>query len=90
MQPHTTGNTEAVTAVRKFRILIVDDNRDTATSMGMMLSLMGNEVRLAHDGSEGSEAAAAFRPDVLLPFVVPRTRKSAVVIGVSAVTPQNV
>jgi len=32
----------------------------------MMLSLMGNEIRTAYDGSEGLEAAAAFRPDVIL------------------------
>ena len=32
----------------------------------MMLQLMGNEVRTAHDGLEGVQAAEAFRPDVVL------------------------
>ena len=48
------------------RILVVDDNRDSATSLALMLQLMGNEVRTAHDGAEGIEAAAAFRPEVVL------------------------
>jgi len=48
------------------RILIVDDNRDSATSMALMLRLLGNEVRTAHDGIEGVEVAEAFRPQVIL------------------------
>ncbi|HEV3259114.1 MAG TPA: PAS domain S-box protein [Gemmataceae bacterium] len=48
------------------RILIVDDNRDSATSMAMILRLMGNEVRTAHDGVEAVEAAEAFRPKAIL------------------------
>jgi CheY-like chemotaxis protein len=32
----------------------------------MMLKLMGHEVRTAHDGISGIEAAAAFRPDIIL------------------------
>jgi DNA-binding response OmpR family regulator len=48
------------------RILIVDDNQDSAMSLAMMLKLMGNEVRTAHDGLEGAAAAAAFRPNVIL------------------------
>jgi CheY-like chemotaxis protein len=48
------------------RILVVDDNVDAAGSLAMMLKLMGHEVRTAHDGLEGVEAAAAFRPDVIL------------------------
>jgi PAS domain S-box-containing protein len=48
------------------RILIVDDNVDAALSLAMMLELAGNEVRTAHDGEAGVEAAEAFRPDVIL------------------------
>jgi PAS domain S-box-containing protein len=48
------------------RILVVDDNRDSSTSMAMMLGLMGNEVRTAHDGIEAVEVAEAFRPQVIL------------------------
>jgi PAS domain S-box-containing protein len=65
-QPIESGNNEEVTAAPKRRILVVDDNRDSATSLGMMLSLMGNDTRTAHDGLAAVEAAAAFRPDVML------------------------
>jgi CheY-like chemotaxis protein len=48
------------------RILVVDDNRDSATSMAMMLELMGNEVQTAHDGIKAVEMAEAFRPQAIL------------------------
>ncbi len=48
------------------RILVVDDNRDSATSLGMMLKLMGNETRTAHDGLAAVQAAEQFRPDLIL------------------------
>jgi CheY-like chemotaxis protein len=48
------------------RILVVDDNKDSADSLGRLLKIMGNEIRLAHDGPSALEAAAAFRPDVVL------------------------
>jgi CheY-like chemotaxis protein len=49
-----------------FRILVVDDNRDSADSLSMMLRIMGNETHTAYDGEEAVEAAAAFRPHVIL------------------------
>jgi signal transduction histidine kinase len=55
------------------RVLVADDNRDAAESMGIMLRLMGNEVRLAYDGEEAVEEAARFHPDlVLLDIGMPR------------------
>ena len=50
----------------KRRILVVDDNRDAAESLGMMLGLLGNEVRTAADGLSAVEAAEQFRPDMIL------------------------
>ena len=44
----------------------MDDNRDAADSLGVLLRMMGNEVHTAHDGLEALGAAAAFRPDVVL------------------------
>ena len=50
----------------KRRILVVDDNRDGADSLAMMLRLMGNEVRTTYDGIEAVEAAVQFLPEVVL------------------------
>jgi PAS domain S-box-containing protein len=50
----------------KRRILVVDDNQDSARSMAMLLKLLGNEVCMAHDGVEAVEAAERFRPEVVL------------------------
>jgi PAS domain S-box-containing protein len=48
------------------RILVVDDNRDGADSLAMMLTLMGHEVETANDGIEAVEGAARLRPDLIL------------------------
>ena len=48
------------------RILVVEDNRDAAESMLMLLSGFGHEVSLVNDGREAVDAALAFRPDVIL------------------------
>jgi len=48
------------------RILVVDDNPDSALSMAMMLSMMGHDTRTAHDGEEALTTAEAFRPRVVL------------------------
>lgn len=48
------------------RILVVDDNRDGATSLAEMLGIMGNETQTAFDGVEAVAVAEAFKPDVIL------------------------
>jgi CheY-like chemotaxis protein len=50
----------------KRRILVVDDNRDGADSLAMMLRLLGNEVWTANDGLGAIEAAEGFQPEVIL------------------------
>jgi CheY-like chemotaxis protein len=47
-------------------ILIVDDNRDSARSLALLLELMGHTVDTAHDGLEAVEKAATLRVDVIL------------------------
>ena len=51
---------------RSRRCLLIEDNADAAESMGMLLELSGHEVRIAHNGLTGLEAARSFRPDVVL------------------------
>ena len=48
------------------RILVVDDNRDSATSLAMLLRLSGNTTELAHDGLEAVAKAESYRPEVIL------------------------
>jgi PAS domain S-box-containing protein len=48
------------------RVLVVDDNRDAAATLAMLLKMSGNETRTAHDGLEAVAAAEQFRPDVVL------------------------
>jgi PAS domain S-box-containing protein len=48
------------------RILVVDDNQDSAISMAMLLKLTGNLVRTVHDGAEAVKVAESFRPQVIL------------------------
>jgi CheY-like chemotaxis protein len=48
------------------RILVVDDNRDAASSMEILLKLLGNEVCTVHDGLEAVAAAERLRPEVVL------------------------
>jgi DNA-binding response OmpR family regulator len=61
-----TNEEEAPIPEASLRILIVDDNRDGADSLGVLLRLTGIDSRTAYDGEEGVTAAGAFRPDVVL------------------------
>jgi signal transduction histidine kinase/DNA-binding response OmpR family regulator len=48
------------------RILVVDDNRDAADSLAMMLRVLGHHTQTAYDGQAAVESAAAFAPDIVL------------------------
>ena len=48
------------------RVLVVDDNRDAAESLAMLLKLKGHDVRTAHDGPSALDSAAQYHPDVVL------------------------
>jgi CheY-like chemotaxis protein/nitrogen-specific signal transduction histidine kinase len=48
------------------RVLIVDDNRDGAQSLALMLDLEGHDVRTAADGLEALQIAEEFQPNVVL------------------------
>lgn len=48
------------------RILVVDDHRDGADSLGQVLRMMGADVRVAYDGSGALAEVAAFAPTTIL------------------------
>jgi PAS domain S-box-containing protein len=56
----------AVSAGAGRRILVVDDNEDSAVSLALLLELSGHEVRTAGDGSAALSEARSFRPEVVL------------------------
>jgi PAS domain S-box-containing protein len=50
----------------KRRILVVDDNRDAANSLSVILAMLDNETRTAYDGRQALEVVDEFRPDLIL------------------------
>ncbi|HET6630359.1 MAG TPA: ATP-binding protein [Woeseiaceae bacterium] len=58
------GGDSSSTAPR--RVLVVDDNRDSADSLAMLLAHGGHDARTAYDGVEAVEVAAEFEPEVIL------------------------
>jgi PAS domain S-box-containing protein len=48
------------------RILVVDDNEDSAKSLALLLEMSGNQTRIAFDGAAALAAAEQFRPEVVL------------------------
>jgi signal transduction histidine kinase len=48
------------------RILVVEDHRDTADSMRLLLELQGHHVTVAYTGPDGVQAARTARPDIVL------------------------
>jgi signal transduction histidine kinase/DNA-binding response OmpR family regulator len=47
------------------RVLIVDDNLDAAETLAMMLELLGQQTRQAHEGNGALKAAQEYNPDVI-------------------------
>ncbi|MGH7607049.1 MAG: response regulator, partial [Gemmatimonadales bacterium] len=60
--PRATGTTRRA----RCRILVADDNQDSAESLAMLLRLSGHDVRTAHDGQEAVAIAQEFQPEVAL------------------------
>ncbi len=47
------------------RLLVVDDNKDAAESMSMLLEMWGHEVAFAYDGPSALETAEQWRPQAV-------------------------
>jgi len=67
-QRSTAMNTRRGSGTRKLseirRVLIVDDNHDSAELLSVLLGREGHETRVAHDGHEALAVAAEFRPNI--------------------------
>jgi CheY-like chemotaxis protein len=48
------------------RVLVVDDNVDTVTTLALLVEQSGHDVRTAYDGPSVLEAALDYRPNVVL------------------------
>ena len=64
--PEKTGTALKTDEAHKTRILVVDDNEDSATSLAAMLEILGHEAQAVFDGAAAVETAESFRPDVVL------------------------
>jgi PAS domain S-box-containing protein len=66
--PQATNGAETRSSamLRPRRILVVDDNQDAASSLGMLLQLLGADVRVVHNGPDALDSVGAFRPEVVL------------------------
>ena len=65
----TSSAANATTAVPSragLRVLVVEDQRDAAASLRMLLEMLGHETRVAYTGPDGVRAAEEWRPDIVL------------------------
>jgi CheY-like chemotaxis protein len=64
--PAKDDDTEQVKSSARRRILVLDDNRDSAESLAMLLRLVGHDVRTVHDGRQALVVAEIYGPDLVL------------------------
>jgi len=60
------GPSSAGLAAPTRRVLLVDDNRDSAESLAALLTMLGHEVYQAYDGPAALAAAPSWLPDLVL------------------------
>jgi PAS domain S-box-containing protein len=65
-QPAATTDAAQSESPRARRVLVVDDNRDLATSTAALLELWGHAAHVVYNGNEVLGAVQTFRPDVVL------------------------
>jgi CheY-like chemotaxis protein len=65
-QPQSRATAEPMRLIRNARILIVDDNRDAAQTMGKLLQSLGAEVLVTFNGPEAINRLPNFQPDSVL------------------------
>ncbi len=63
--PEPAADTAQDPASTRHRLLVVDDNRDSANTLAALFQMMGHDVRTAYDGPEALSIAAEYRPDAM-------------------------
>jgi CheY-like chemotaxis protein/uncharacterized protein YbcI len=54
------------TSEKTLRVLVVDDNRDGADALGLLVEDLGNQVHVTYGGTQALDVAKTFRPDLML------------------------
>ncbi|WP_176060893.1 PAS domain S-box protein [Paraburkholderia sp. BCC1876] len=71
--------------VAPLRILLVDDNRDSADSLAMLLELKGHTVRIAYEGQQALDVAPRFAPHLaVIDLAMPKMDGFATIAGLHA------
>ncbi|HEX9957775.1 MAG TPA: ATP-binding protein, partial [Fibrella sp.] len=65
-KPPPTADAAAKQPVTGRRILVIDDNQDAATTLGMLLKIKGHQTHTRFSGQEGITAAESLLPEVIL------------------------
>lgn len=65
-QPPMPSTEKAQPAGRSLRVMVVDDNVDTVTTLALLVKQSGHDVRMAYDGPSVLETALDYRPNVVL------------------------
>lgn len=53
------------TTSNSLRVLIVDDNRDGADALGLLVEALGHQVHVTYGGTQALAVATTFRPDLM-------------------------
>ena len=56
---------QTTAAPRPLRVLVVDDNRDAADSLSLLLARLGHHTKTVYGGAAALDAAAEFQPDTI-------------------------
>jgi CheY-like chemotaxis protein len=65
-RPQSRPEVQAIAPKKALRVLVVEDNRESAETLAKLLELCGYGVSVAYTAMEGLETAKRTRPDVVL------------------------
>lgn len=72
----------------RLRVLVVDDNRDAADSLAMLLEALGQQITAVYDGPSAVAVAQKFKPDVVMMDIgMPRMSGYEVARAIQAAMP---